>query len=1851
MELAELKFVVDTKQLEDAAKKIDALAVSVSKVNKPVTDAAMKSEKLAQAQAKTAREAAKLEEANTKASIAAEKLAKAQNSATESSKTHMSILEKQTSITSYMSDGLSKGMATIMSYGKAAGLAAGDLKLLLDTLQTQKKFSGDPFDNSLSGVTSLKNELSILREVQRLYGAGVDLTSKQVRELASDKERLIVKLKQEGSSLSAIKESLRNLNSEYIGLATSINKLSDAEKQRIKQQNDAARATEYVASETERLNRLTESNGSVTSATNNKLIKFEQALKATGMSANEQVIALEKYKASLLSVQKAAGNRQIDYLSRALGPQITDIGVGLATGQAPLTILLQQGGQLRDQFALAGVAGSEMGKMLVQASKAMVTSIKDIGLAVGQLVTGAIAGTGKAIFDGIIAPFKRLSEARDALKQFDDGLISSTRYARLMELATGRMYQSLFSLGKVIGVTAAIGLGLLAKGLYDVIKEQDAMTTQLVLTGASLGVNTTAAISYANSLNSVGVTTASALKVMQAMAKEGGFVAGEINMIVTSANNLKLAGVAIEDTVKQFAKLKEKPVEALLEIAKATGMVSPEVTKLVYELAEQGKTSEAAAVAMKAYADVTVKQKDRLKSELSDFAIFVKSLSSSIAEFFDEVFRGLFRKTSPTEAIKREIADLENTIKLGTQASPETKARNDANLSALKEQLKLSQQALDIEQTRSSDQARNAKMYQSFIADQAQFASNEMKRTKEIAEAENKYQGLVKNGQISQLQYETLISNIKDKYKDAKPEVDKEAEALRKSAEKYLNRISSLTNAATKEQENYTKAQKLALDIFSDPTFANQPELMKRTIVAAIERAHAEELVADELERQRKISEQVVKTRNELVSKGSKEIEQAKVTTKALEEESALYDYRLSLVGLQEKEVEKILSLKKIEIEYEKELARIKSLGLLSGQESDLRLQAYSNYLLKKEVLDKASNLKVVQDLQKEYDRISNGVTDSIVTALFEGGKAGSKKLRDLIIAELKKPITIVVKALIDATLGSFIQSAIGSAAGSSGASFAGSAAGSAATGGISNMAIGGATLGAQAGAFGSGVASGFSFGAPVSSMGSATSASFNAGATYGAPVLGAVGGMAINRGISNGYKISNTVNTVQDIATAVASAINPVFGLIAGAFSGLTNRAFGRKLAGVGIEGTLGGETGFEGNRYTFEKGGFFRSNKTTRSVLEEADRSAIASDFRLIKTSVMELAESAGFGSSALDNFTQRFAIDLMNLSPEDAVKKYKEEFAKIEESMAKAVIGTSGYRRENETNIQALSRISGFMKGVNTAFEKLGFETYKLELASLDAAQSFVDMFGGIEGFSQAMSFFYENFFTDAEKTANLTKDLTDAFADLGVELPGTREAFRALVTTAQEAGDDQQVKNLLDLQQAFAQLVPVTEVLVETVELISKTMQDLLKERANLEVELLQVQGRTDEANAALRRIATEGFTEAEIAAYDFNQSLRNQIQAYKDADTAAKEAVKSQKEAAEKLVQTRTQETDAALDSVRRAIDAEKELVQVRLDAAEKEERSIKAVFDLLSSTISDIRGQSNAAGNLNSARALISNAINTGVLPDADKLSDALNIVRGSIESTAYATKTEQIKAGLKLANELQSLQDIAEPQLSAAERAVILAQDQLVILDNQLKQAQLQVDALRGVDTSIVSLSTAMGNLATAISAEAAAKAAVTASNKTSTSTASQSSTGGYNLVTTATGATLNFPGGGSHSVAGPDAVKLLTEAYGLVSGPGGSLVRTRADGGYTPPGMTLVGEDGPELVNFSRPSMVYTAAQTSSLMGGSSSEELAAIRQELIMLRAETRAVVSNTSKTAKILDRSSPDGQSLQVTVVTP
>ena len=71
--------------------------------------------------------------------------------------------------------------------------------------------------------------------------------------------------------------------------------------------------------------------------------------------------------------------------------------------------------------------------------------------------------------------------------------------------------------------------------------------------------------------------------------------------------------------------------------------------------------------------------------------------------------------------------------------------------------------------------------------------------------------------------------------------------------------------------------------------------------------------------------------------------------------------------------------------------------------------------------------------------------------------------------------------------------------------------------------------------------------------------------------------------------------------------------------------------------------------------------------------------------------------------------------------------------------------------------------------------------------------------------------------------------------------------------------------------------------------------------------------------------------------------------------------------------------------------------------------------------------------------------------------------------------------------------------------------------------------------------------------------------------------------------------------SMFGIGGSKLDLGALGtqLVEAP---LSGARASGGYTPSGMYLVGEEGPELLDLNTPGRVYTAAQTKAMLGGGS-------------------------------------------------
>ena len=377
----------------------------------------------------------------------------------------------------------------------------------------------------------------------------------------------------------------------------------------------------------------------------------------------------------------------------------------------------------------------------------------------------------------------------------------------------------------------------------------------------------------------------------------------------------------------------------------------------------------------------------------------------------------------------------------------------------------------------------------------------------------------------------------------------------------------------------------------------------------------------------------------------------------------------------------------------------------------------------------------------------------------------------------------------------------------------------------------------------------------------------------------------------------------------------------------------------------------------------------------------------------------------------------------------------------------------------------------------------------------------------------------------------------------------------------------------------------------------------------------------------------------------------------DATAAATRAAKERKEISDDLY-----------NALVKAVDAEKTLLNEQKARLEETVSTLKAVFDILKSSVEDLYGEvsSTAAMQASEGRDVIAQAIATGVLPDSKLLDTSIQAVRDEISNSLYVSKADADKARLIFAAQLALLKDTTEEQLTDAEKQLKAVNAQISYLDNILKTAKEQLDAFLGNTEVLKSVDKALADLYAFLQNPSAAKPVPkpVGTEKPSTSTG----TGGGAVFGSAPSVskpiTVNSDGNivyadGSIGYRNSWVDNYGVKHYGSVSKEAWEIERARgtpgypafANGGYYQGGMALVGEEGPELINFSNPGQVYTARQTASMLSGESSEvvaELKAVRSEIIMLRAEVRADVSHNAKTAKLLDRVIPEGDSVQVTI---
>jgi tape measure domain-containing protein len=947
--------------------------------------------------------------------------------------------------------------------------------------------------------------------------------------------------------------------------------------------------------------------------------------------------------------------------------------------------------------------------------------------------------------------------------------------------------------------------------------------------------------------------------------------------------------------------------------------------------------------------------------------------------------------------------------------------------------------------------------------------------------------------------------------------------------------------------------------------------------------------------------------------------------------------------------------------------------------------------------------IRAEEEFAREAQRINDQIGQSLTDALVEGGVSAKdfliKMFRTLILRPILQPV-------ISGVLGAMGVGATGAAMAGGEVSELGQATGlmgvvGAVKGAVDMVTGGFAALGTSVSNLA--VDAGFE----LMSMGfqDAGFAMIDASAALGsaATVLGGVAaGLAAGTLISGQFKVGGDQMISTGVGTAIGTGIGLAFGgpiggaigaAIGGAVGGLVNRAFGmgpKELfrSGVALDIGAGGlaETSF-GFADTKQRGGLFRSDKEARQRFgvdgELADffnQSAMA-----IANSVRGMTESFGLSTDEINNIQIHGVVETFGRTEEEITAQVDQILFDLQESLIRGLIpNIDAFANATDTSVGGvLQRLSASLTVVNSTFDVLGFSLYDLTLAGGDAASKMIDLVGGIEAFTAATSFYYENFYSAEERANKQLEQMTELFATMGMVLPNSRDAFRALVESAEAAGNQALVASLLQIapsfismKKAMEELPQAMEAVTESVEENARELQRIANERSSLEGRLLQLQGNTTE----LRR--------RELDAIDAsNRGLQEQIYAIEDALAAVDSARINLDRAMAALERSVRSERNSALktlkanhDALMSSLQAQAQAAQANTQVAREAVNSLSSLFGYISGQVQDLNQEINGARSASQGMEFIARALTTaqrtGYLPTQEDLSSAVSAARGGLTPENFATSFEMRRTQAQLAGRLSLLGELTKTQLTTAEKQLAAAELTVETINARIEQAQelyasevertnayydkiiedaqAQIDAINGMDTSIIKVedavkgvSSAIEQLATAVQAQAASQAAARAlvpvgggGGSVGGMTTSQVPQSRSAQITAMYQDILGrAPDAAGFSYWSAHQSPIDQIRAGIEQSAEARALRGFADGGMYSGGLAMVGERGPELINFNNPGMVYSNQQLRSAMtGNDTATEIRQLREEN---RAQSRAMVALQARMTRVIEQWNGDG----------
>lgn len=178
------------------------------------------------------------------------------------------------------------------------------------------------------------------------------------------------------------------------------------------------------------------------------------------------------------------------------------------------------------------------------------------------------------------------------------GITLANRAGWIDQLLTLRGLGIATVVGGIAG--AVIGLG---KAWYDGSKESEEFNKQLILTGRYAAQSSAQLTNMAKALSGNGVTQGAAAAALAKTVGTGAFDTSSIQMIADVAARLSTnVGVSVDETINQFKRIQNEPVKAITELDKQYHILGAAQLEQITTLEEQGRKTDAARVAMEAYA-------------------------------------------------------------------------------------------------------------------------------------------------------------------------------------------------------------------------------------------------------------------------------------------------------------------------------------------------------------------------------------------------------------------------------------------------------------------------------------------------------------------------------------------------------------------------------------------------------------------------------------------------------------------------------------------------------------------------------------------------------------------------------------------------------------------------------------------------------------------------------------------------------------------------------------------------------------------------------------------------------------------------------------------------------------------------------------------------------------------------------------------------------------------------------------------------------------------------------------------------------------------------------------------------